>query len=219
MKLIALAALFAATSAHAVNVATPGQACLFNGAGNGKPLVCSSSSVDPSCLKAAEARPVGSYTCKVGVTVTAAPACPAQPVTETRTQACATGTVGAWMQTRTYSAAPSPTCWAASAWSPATAPAGACVTPEPPPPTSTGSATLSWSAPIMKADGTTRANVAWYRVLYGRASGAYTQSLAASASPVIVPNLAAGTWFFAVTAVDAAGNESETSYEISKAVQ
>lgn len=63
-----------------------------------------------------------------------------QPAAETRTQTCPSGTTGSWSQTRTYSAAAYPTCWTAGAWTPATAPSGACtpvVTPPPtnPPPT------------------------------------------------------------------------------------
>jgi hypothetical protein len=59
------------------------------------------------------------------------PPCPAQPASETQTQSCPTGTTGTWTQTRSYTAAPSPTCWVAGAWTPTVAPDGACVTPPP----------------------------------------------------------------------------------------
>lgn len=54
-------------------------------------------------------------------------ACPVKPVDETRPGACPVDTTGTWTQLRTYISAPAPTCWTASAWTPATAPAGACV--------------------------------------------------------------------------------------------
>lgn len=54
------------------------------------------------------------------------PACPAQPADESRPGTCPAGSTGTWTQTLTYSSAPAPTCWVAGAWTPATAPAGAC---------------------------------------------------------------------------------------------
>jgi hypothetical protein len=56
-----------------------------------------------------------------------------QPAAETQTVACPAGTTGSWTQTRTYSAAAFPTCWTAGAWTPTSAPAGACVAIPPPP--------------------------------------------------------------------------------------
>jgi hypothetical protein len=54
---------------------------------------------------------------------------PPQPANETQTVQCQAGTTGSWTQTRTYSCVG--TTWTASAWSPTTAPSGACVTPAP----------------------------------------------------------------------------------------
>jgi hypothetical protein len=48
-------------------------------------------------------------------------------MTEFRVASCPSGTVGSFVQTRGYFPAAYPTCWAAAAWSPATAPAGVCV--------------------------------------------------------------------------------------------
>lgn len=87
----------------------------------------------------------GSYACRastpVSGTIGAPPPPPTcttpQPAAENRTVQCPAPTTGQWTQTRTYAAAPAPTCWAASAWAPDAAPAGACMTPPPPP---TGSA-------------------------------------------------------------------------------
>lgn len=80
----------------------------------------------------------------VTIAVTSAPPPPPtctapKPADETRTEQCPSGQTGSWTQTRSYSAAAYPTCWAAGAWSPASAPAGACVgTPPPPPPPPSG---------------------------------------------------------------------------------
>lgn len=63
------------------------------------------------------------------------PSCTApQPPPDTQTVACPTGATGTWTQTRTYSAAAYPTCWTPGAWTPATAPAGACTPVVTPPP-------------------------------------------------------------------------------------
>lgn len=86
------------------------------------------------------------------------------------------------------------------------------------PPPVIGSATVSWSAPTTKADGSPLSGLAGYRVLYGQSSGTYTQSIAVRASPLTVPNLGAGAWFFVVKAIDSAGLESAASAEVSKTI-
>ena len=69
----------------------------------------------------------------VTVTYTApTPTCPALPATETRTATCPSGTTGTYQQTRSYTAAPYPTCSTAGAWAPTTPPSGVCA-PVPPP--------------------------------------------------------------------------------------
>ena len=73
---------------------------------------------------------------------------------------------------------------------------------------------LSWSA-------SSSADVVGYRVYHGSASGSYVQSRGAGANTgatttYTVTGLTAGrTYFFAVTAYDAAGNESAFSGEAS----
>jgi hypothetical protein len=60
------------------------------------------------------------------------PTCTApQPPNESQTMACPSGTVGSWTQTRSYVAAPYPTCWTPGPWAPTSPPAGACTTPPP----------------------------------------------------------------------------------------
>lgn len=88
--------------------------------------------------------------------------------------------------------------------------------PAPPPATgSTGTATLSWAAPASSVTG--------YRVYYGTNSRSYSQALGSGAfvatSTYVVTGLqAARTYYFAVTAIDAAGSESGFSNEASKTI-
>jgi hypothetical protein len=51
-----------------------------------------------------------------------------QPVTS-QPMTCPSGTTGQWTQSRTVTAAAYPACWTVGAWTPATVPAGSCVTP------------------------------------------------------------------------------------------
>jgi hypothetical protein len=66
--------------------------------------------------------------------------------------------------------------------------------------------------------------VAGYRLYYGTASRSYAQSpgsgLYTGSTTVTVTGLSSGnTYYFAVTALDAAGGESGYSNEVSKLVQ
>lgn len=79
------------------------------------------------------------------------------------------------------------------------------------------SATLTWSAP---GD----ANVVGYRVYYGTGSRDYRQAKGAginagNCTSYVVNSLDLGrTYYFAVTAYDASGNESDFSNEASKSI-
>jgi hypothetical protein len=90
--------------------------------------------------------------------------------------------------------------------------------PPPPGPSATGTATLAWSE-------SSAAGVARYRVYYGVASGSYLQTKgsgldAGRVAMHVVNGLDTGQrYFFAVTAFDAQGNESDFSAEASKVVQ
>jgi hypothetical protein len=81
-------------------------------------------------------------------------------------------------------------------------------------------AMLSWQAPTQNVDGTPLTNLASYKVYYGPASHNYTQSISVTnpATTQQVITLQPGTWYFAVTAIDAAGSESAKSNEVSKTV-
>lgn len=70
----------------------------------------------------------------------------------------------------------------------------------------------------------TSGDTAGYRVYYGTASGSYAQARGAglnagNATRYTATGLVAGrTYYFAVTAYDAAGNESAFSSEVSKSI-
>ena len=85
-----------------------------------------------------------------------------------------------------------------------------------------GSATVSWDSPTTNADASPLRDLAGFRVHYGTESGTYTNvvELAGPAiNSVLLDDLEPATYFFAVTAIDSAGNESAFSEEVSKVVQ
>jgi len=85
--------------------------------------------------------------------------------------------------------------------------------------TATGTATLSWDAPTTNEDGTTLDNLAGFRVYYGTAPGDYTQSTTIGNPGIttyVVENLTPNTWYFATTAYNTRGIESDFSNEVSK---
>lgn len=84
-----------------------------------------------------------------------------------------------------------------------------------------GSATLSWSPPTTRSDGTALTNLAGYRIYYGNAPGQYGTTLTlnnAGLSSYVVEGLSPGTYYFAVTAFDATGVESNFSAPASKSI-
>ena len=101
--------------------------------------------------------------------------------------------------------APSPTSSALPAPAPAPAPALPLT------------AALTWSASVAS-------DVAGYRVYYGTSSRSYTQVkgaglVAGNVTSMTVSGLQSGkTYYFAVTAFDAAGNESNYSSEVFKVI-
>ena len=88
-------------------------------------------------------------------------------------------------------------------------------------PPATGSATLSWTPPTRNIDGSTLNNLAGYRVHYGASERELVNSIQISnpgTTSYTVPNLAAGTYFFAVRAYTNTGAESDPSNVGSKVV-
>lgn len=85
---------------------------------------------------------------------------------------------------------------------------------------SSNSATLTWDAPTTNADGTPLTDLAGYKVYYGISSGNYTVSIdVGNVTTYKIDDLSPGTYYFAVTAYDTSGNESDYSNEVSKVIQ
>ncbi|MEJ0038465.1 MAG: putative Ig domain-containing protein [Gammaproteobacteria bacterium] len=85
----------------------------------------------------------------------------------------------------------------------------------------TGSATLSWTPPTTRADGSTLTDLAGYYIHYGTSAGTYTQTIPLSGTGLAtytIDNLSAGTYYFTVTAYDSAGAESPLSNVVSKTI-
>jgi hypothetical protein len=84
-----------------------------------------------------------------------------------------------------------------------------------------GTALLAWMPPTHREDGSPLSNLAGFRVYYGDAPNNFTQMVSltnAGLTSYLVENLASGTWYFAVTAVDAAGVESPLSNSATKTI-
>ena len=87
--------------------------------------------------------------------------------------------------------------------------------------TATGSVTLTWEAPTTNSDNSPLTNLAGYRITYGRAQSTLDQSLNvpnAGLTTYVVPNLASGTWYFAMYAYTSSGAESDASNVATKTV-
>ena len=85
----------------------------------------------------------------------------------------------------------------------------------------TGSVTLSWTPPTQNEDGSTLTDLAGYEVRYGRDAANLDQAVQltnASLNRYVVDNLTAGTWFFAVRAINSSGTSSELSASASKTI-
>ena len=81
-------------------------------------------------------------------------------------------------------------------------------------PTPQGSASLSWSPPTTNVDGTPVTNLAGYRVKYGQTASNLSETLSVphpDVTSVVIENLSAGTWYFAVSAYTTANIESDLS--------
>lgn len=85
----------------------------------------------------------------------------------------------------------------------------------------TGSATLTWVAPTVNADGTPLSDLAGYYIRYGTSSTSYSNNVRVvdpSIQTYTVQSLASGTYFFAVAAFDTSDNASVNSNQVSKAI-
>lgn len=87
---------------------------------------------------------------------------------------------------------------------------------------SNGSATLSWAPPTSNTNGSTLSNLAGYRIYYGTSSSNLSRTIQvanAGLTNYVVPDLSAGTWYFAVRAYTSNGAESANSNTGSKTVR
>ena len=84
-----------------------------------------------------------------------------------------------------------------------------------------GTASVSWDAPLQRTDGSPLTNLAGFRIYYGNSSGDLRYVISVNdpgARSTIVQDLTSGTWYFAATAIDAAGIESARSNVASKTI-
>ena len=84
----------------------------------------------------------------------------------------------------------------------------------------TGSVALAWDVPSTYVDGTPAAGQVGFKVYYGTASRAYTQVIDVKNVPSCsINSLYPGTtYYFAITAYDSTGIESDYSTELSKTI-
>jgi hypothetical protein len=85
----------------------------------------------------------------------------------------------------------------------------------------TGTATLSWTPPTERVDGSPIGELAGYKVLYGQSSRDYDIVIPldnAGLTTFMVEGLGTGTWYFAVQAVTSDGLLSAPSEEVSKTI-
>src|SRR5262249_17297543 len=88
-------------------------------------------------------------------------------------------------------------------------------------PVATGSVTLNWDAPTANTDNSPLTNLAGYRIAYGRSQTTLDQSINVTnpgLTTYVVPNLASGTWYFAMYAYNSTGAESDASNVATKTV-
>ena len=85
-----------------------------------------------------------------------------------------------------------------------------------------GTALLTWKPPTQNTDNSPLTDLAAYRIVYGTSRTAMNQRIEVrnpALTAYLVNGLSAGTWYFAVKAVNAGGIESALSNVASKTVQ
>ena len=84
-----------------------------------------------------------------------------------------------------------------------------------------GSATVSWDIPTTNADGSDLDDLAGFNIHYRLASGNFSDTEVINdntATSAVITDLQPGTWYFAVSAFDRAGNRSALSAEANKVI-
>jgi hypothetical protein len=90
------------------------------------------------------------------------------------------------------------------------------------PPPSSGNATLTWNAPTTNTNGTKLTDLTGFKVYWGKTRGSYTNSFRINnllARDYTISGLTSGTWYFTVTAINAAQAESGYSNVASKTIK
>jgi Putative Ig domain len=90
-----------------------------------------------------------------------------------------------------------------------------------PQPATSGSATLTWTAPVTNTNGSALTDLAGYHIHYGSSPSALSTVIDianAGTTSYTVSNLASGTWYFAVSAYTTSGDESALSNTGSKSI-
>jgi hypothetical protein len=85
----------------------------------------------------------------------------------------------------------------------------------------TGSATLSWTSPTTRTDGTALTNLAGFRIYYGTSPGTYPNMIPVAnpgLTTYVVPNLVSGTYYFVATSYDSTGVESAYTNVVSTTI-
>jgi hypothetical protein len=88
-------------------------------------------------------------------------------------------------------------------------------------PATSGAATVTWDPPTQNVDGSTVTNLKGYRVRYGTSSSNLNNVLDIAnvgVTSAVIDSLTAGTWYFAVTAYNTVGAESDLSEVKSKTI-
>jgi hypothetical protein len=86
----------------------------------------------------------------------------------------------------------------------------------------TGSATVTWQPPTANTNGTSITNLAGYVIEYGKSASTMSTTVKVAnpgLTSYVVENLAAGTYYFGVTAYNSAGQTSSVSNVASKTVK
>jgi hypothetical protein len=81
--------------------------------------------------------------------------------------------------------------------------------------------TLAWQPPTTNTNGSPITNLAGYKIHYGTQSANYTDVVSvdnAGVARYVVENLPKGTYYFALTAYNSQGVESELSAEVAETV-
>jgi Putative Ig domain len=88
-------------------------------------------------------------------------------------------------------------------------------------PVSSGSATLTWNAPVTNTNGSALTDLAGYHIHYGSSAGALSTVIDVTnpgTTTYTIGSLASGTWYFAVSAYTTSGVESALSNTGSKSI-